>query len=327
MELKHFSEAISGLRIINPQIVDVTKKIIVVIGCPGLSNRLSDVVSDIVMAHACHRVDDHNFYNTEFGLQKYCFDDSHPVDQIALVKTLVEKMRNDDLAPHVFVYTNSPFVLQAFFHFNGRPAGDIAFYECGFNETGREILLTDVSADTRAAFAHMADAMNSIMDVTEVFSKKHDDELRRPKFIRFTKEIDYWLEMVELNGKIYDQMDDVAAWSNLRKDFPSLVNDKDEIELLINIENGHIENWPDGKTGDFRTVKIVDTGHYELLDIAQRKLRVLDSYVPEFLSIEDKGYGDYLEFEVDSKGYIKNWKFGDDELKETEKWEECSENC
>ena len=326
MELKHFSEAICKFNVINPQIVDITKKIIVIIGCPGLSNRLDDVVNNIVMAHACHRVDDRNYYNTEFGLQKYCFDDSHPVDQIALVKTLVEEMKNDGLAPHVFVYTNSPFVLQAFFHFNGRPAGDIAFYECGFNETGREILLTDVSADTRTAFTHMADAMNSIMDVTEVFSKKHDAELRRPKFVRFTKEIDYWLEMVELNGKIYDQMDDVAAWSNLRKDFPSLVNDKDEIELLINIENGHIENWPDGKTGDFCTVKIVDTGHYELLDVAQRKLRVLDGYVPEFLSIEDKGYGDYLEFEVDAKGYIKNWKFGDNELAETEKWDECSEN-
>ena len=229
MELKHFSEAICKFNVINPQIVDITKKIIVIIGCPGLSNRLDDVVTNIVIAHACHRVDDRNYYNTEFGLQKYCFDDSHPVVQIALVKTLVEEMKNDGLAPHVFVYTNSPFVLQAFFHFNGRPAGDIEFYECGFNETGREILLTDVSADTRTAFAHMADAMNSIMDVTEVFSKKHDAELRRPKFVRFTKEIDYWLEMVELNGKIYDQMDDVAAWSNLRKDFPSLVNDKDEI--------------------------------------------------------------------------------------------------
>ena len=277
MELNDFfSETISGLRIINPQIVDITKKIIVIIGCPGLSNRLGDVVNNIVMPNA--------------GI--YCFDDSHPADQITLVKTLVEEMKNDGLASHVFVYTNSPFVLQAFFHFNGRPAGDIAFYECGFNETGREILLTDVSADTRTAFAHMADAMNSIMDVTEVFSKKHDAELRHPKFVRFTKEIGYWLEMVELNGKIYDQIDDVAAWSNLRKDFPSLVNDKDEIELLINIKNGHIENWPDGKTGDFRTVKIVDTGHYELLDVAQRKLRALDGYVPEFLSIEDKGYGE-----------------------------------
>lgn len=327
MELKHFSKTISKFNVINPKIVDITKKIIVIIGCPGLSNRLDDVVNNIVMAHAYHRVDDCNYYNTEFELQKYCFDDSHPVDQIALVKTLVEEMKIGSLVPHVFVYTNSPFVLQAFSHFTGCPAGEIAFYECGFNETGREILLTDVSADTRPAFAHMVDAMNSIMDVTEVFSKKHDDaELRRPKYVRFTKEIDYWLDMVDLNGKIYDVMEDDEAWNNLRKDFPSLVNEEDEIELLINIENGHIENWPDGKTGNFRTVKIVDTGHYELLDVAQRKLRILDGYVPEFLSIECKGFGDYLEFVVDTKGYIRNWKFGDDELKETETWGECSEN-
>ena len=327
MELKHFSKTISKFNVINPQIIDITKKIVVIIGCPGLSNRLDDVVNNIVMAHTGICIDNRKVYNTESGLQKYCFDDSHPVDQIALVKTLVEEMKNDGLAPHVFVYTNSPFVLRAFFQLNGRLSSDIAFYECGFNETGREILLTDVSADTKTAFAHMSDAMNSIMNVTEVFPEKHDDaELRRPKYVRFTKEIDYWLDMVDLNGKIYDVMEDEDAWNELRKDFPSLVNDEDEIELLINIENGHIENWPDGKTGDFCTVKIVDTGHYELLDVAQRKLRVLDGYVPEFLSIECKGFGDYLEFVVDTKGYIKNWKFGDDELKETETWDECSEN-
>ena len=326
MELKHFSKTISKFNIINPQIIDVSKKIVVIIGCPNLGNKLDSVVSDIVMTHACHRVDDCNYYNTEFEIQKYCFDDSHPVDQIALVKNLVEELKIDSLAPHVFVYTNSPFVLQAFSHFNGRPTDDIAFYECKLNETGREIFLTVVSADTRPAFAHMVDAMNSIMDVTEVFSKKYDAELRRPKYVRFTKEIDYWLDMVDLNGKIYDVMEYDDAWNDLRKDFPSLVNNEDEIELLINIENGHIENWPDGKTGNFCTVKIVDTGHYELLDVAQRKLRVLDGYVPEFLSIECNGYGDYLEFVVDTKGYIRNWKFGDDELKETETWNECHED-
>ena len=32
MELKHFSEAICKFNVINPQIVDITKKIIVIIG-------------------------------------------------------------------------------------------------------------------------------------------------------------------------------------------------------------------------------------------------------------------------------------------------------
>ena len=118
MELKHFSKTISKFNVINPQIIDITKKIIVIIGCPGLSNRLDDVVNNIVMAQDGICIDNRKVYNTESGLQKYCFDDSHPVDQIALVKTLVEEMKNDGLASHVFVYTNSPFVLQAFLHFN-----------------------------------------------------------------------------------------------------------------------------------------------------------------------------------------------------------------
>ena len=80
MELKHFSKTISKFNVINPQIVDITKKIVVIIGCPGLSNRLNEVVNNIVMAHTGICIGNRKVYNTEFRLQKYCFDDSHPVD-------------------------------------------------------------------------------------------------------------------------------------------------------------------------------------------------------------------------------------------------------
>ena len=187
MDIKHYSELLTNIKVVNPEIVDISKKIIVTIGCPGLSNKLSDVVSDIIVSFAaCPQpeiikdstgqktigIDDDKFYNLEVGhIQRYCFDDSHPVDQIKYVKTLVEQLNKDALPKRMFVYTNSPFVIQSFFHFNGRPALNIAYYECGFNDA-HEIVLTDVSADTRNAFARMAEAMNEIMDVTQYFNRK-----------------------------------------------------------------------------------------------------------------------------------------------------------
>ena len=160
MDIKHYSELLTNIKVANPEIVDISKKIIVIIGCPDLSNRLVDVVDEVIKAHGCQQIDDQSYYNVNFG-QKECFDDSHPVDQIKYVKTLVEQLDKDALPKRMFVYTNSPFVLQSFFHFNGRPALNIAYYECSFNETGHEIVLTDVSADTCSVFARMAEAVTN----------------------------------------------------------------------------------------------------------------------------------------------------------------------
>ena len=170
MDIKHYNELLTEIKVVNPEIVDISKKIIVIIGCPGLSNRLGDVTDEIFKAHSCHQVDGQIGYDITFG-EKESFDDSHPDDQIKYVKTLVEQLDKDALPKRMFVYTNSPFALQSFFHFNGRPALNIAYYECGFNDA-HEIVLTDVSADTRNAFARMAEAMNEIMDVTQYFNRQ-----------------------------------------------------------------------------------------------------------------------------------------------------------
>ena len=170
MDIKHYSELLTNIKVVNPEIVDISKKIIVIIGCPDLSNRLVEVVDEVIKAHGCQQIGDQSFYDVNFG-EKECFDDSHPVDQIKYVKTLVEQLDKDALPKRMFVYTNSPFVLQSFFHFNGRPALNIAYYECEFNDA-HEIVLTDVSADTRNAFARMAEAMNEIMDVTQYFNRQ-----------------------------------------------------------------------------------------------------------------------------------------------------------
>lgn len=136
-----------------------------------------------------------------------------------------------------------------------------------------------------------------------------------PRYIKFTKEIDYWVQMIELNRKTYDVLDDYTSLSELHKEWPTIINEKDEIELIIDITDGRITNWPPNKTGAFYTVKIVDTGHYELLSEDRTVLKTLDGYVPRFLSMEDYDSDDYLNFGVDLNGHIENWKFSEENLK------------
>lgn len=144
----------------------------------------------------------------------------------------------------------------------------------------------------------------------------------KAKYVLFSIEIDWWLEDVEFNRERFDMNDDSEALDKFREKWPMLVNDNDELQLVIDVENGHIENWPEGKTASFRTVKIVDCGHYELLDAERNIIKQLDGYVPDFFSIEEEGYGDYLEFEVREDGCIDKWKFGQNELDEiNEEWE------
>lgn len=307
MEQKHLK---------NPEIVDTTKRAIIIIGCPGLAES------------RCRVCDDIREHHPSIKLLPMTLDNAHPQDQVRTVKRFVlEELNNEDIDPvlkdkgPLVIFTYSPFVLQSFFHFTGRDLRYIAYYECGFNETG-ELLLTNVSTDTRAAFGRMADALGSIMDMSENLDTQHDAECR-PKYIRFTKDIDYWLDIVELDGKTYDQLEDDDAWDNLCKDWPMLADkDKDTFSLTIDIDNGHIVDWPEGRTASFRTVKIVDTGCYELLNSVELPVRRLKGYVPNFLAIEDTPCGDYLEFDVDARGYIRNWKFTDDDLKTiNEKWD------
>ena len=53
MDIKHYKELLTDIKVVNSEIVDISKKIIVVIGCSGLSNRLVDVVNEVIKAHGC----------------------------------------------------------------------------------------------------------------------------------------------------------------------------------------------------------------------------------------------------------------------------------
>jgi hypothetical protein len=84
--------------------------------------------------------------------------------------------------------------------------------------------------------------------------------------------------------------------------------DGDDWKPIINIETGQIINWEQDKTADIH-YKICDNGDYYLKDEKEEEVLHSEGYVPNLLSIDDQGYGDYIIIKVDENGFIKNWKF------------------
>lgn len=84
----------------------------------------------------------------------------------------------------------------------------------------------------------------------------------------------------------------------------------------INLDTGEIIGWP--KVLAKIHYKVCDDGVYTLTDSNYNKLAILDSYVPEFLAIDDTGFGDYIIMTVDQSGFILNWKRPDIDM---EYWE------
>jgi hypothetical protein len=89
---------------------------------------------------------------------------------------------------------------------------------------------------------------------------------------------------------------------------------KKYLVLKIDVETGQVLNWPKNSPYDFFDVKIVDEGRYLLLDKNDEVIAEYEGYVPT--CVGEGGYGDYLEFEIDSASNIPGWEFTQEHLDE-----------
>ena len=126
------------------------------------------------------------------------------------------------------------------------------------------------------------------------------------KYLKVVIPVDWWIEDVSINDLTFDE----DETEKFKQTFPTLFDD-DNFVLNINLETGHIENWPGSTTGsDFRTVKLVDIASYYIIDENGNMVEDYErAYVPEVLSIVEKGFGDYLEFYVTPAGDIEAWEY------------------
>lgn len=126
----------------------------------------------------------------------------------------------------------------------------------------------------------------------------------------------FYVEDLEFPDKKYEDVDE------LLKTYPEFdsskhIGGKQGFFMRINVDTGQVVNWPK-KLGrmSFMNIKIVDSGVYVLLDDKDNVIVVKEEYVPDCLQIEDNGYDDYFEFNVNDKGYVENWKFDKEDYQE-----------
>lgn len=123
----------------------------------------------------------------------------------------------------------------------------------------------------------------------------------------------YFCDGFQIGNKLYYSLNEL--W----EDHPSVVcghNYRNTIFLEIDIDTGEVTNWPKNCPTDFHDIKIVDTGHYWLVDDNADVVTDYSGYVPSCLG--EGGYGDYLEFEIDENSYIVDWSFGQEDYDEFE---------
>lgn len=117
-------------------------------------------------------------------------------------------------------------------------------------------------------------------------------------------------EPVKLNDTEYDSIEAI------KQAYPEIFNTNERGEkclvLTIDVETGQVINWPKNSPYDFFDVKIVDEGEYILLDKNGEQIARYSGYVPT--CVGEGGYGDYLEFEIDSASNIPGWNFTQEHL-------------
>ena len=88
-------------------------------------------------------------------------------------------------------------------------------------------------------------------------------------------------------------------------------------KILINVKTGNIVDWPVGTTADVH-YKTCDENVVTFCD--ENKEPISDRYecyVPHFLSPGGDGYGDYIILTVEENGHITNFRFNEEDAKET----------
>lgn len=123
--------------------------------------------------------------------------------------------------------------------------------------------------------------------------------------ITITKEIDVRYLQVSAGVRYWEDATVNGVEDNDGTRIP--FRDGDNWTPIINIDTGHILNWPKGIVADIH-YKVCDDGTYGLLDEFQALLFERDGYVPDILCPHDNGYGDYIIMKVNCDGFIEDWE-------------------
>ena len=84
---------------------------------------------------------------------------------------------------------------------------------------------------------------------------------------------------------------------------------------IIDLENGVIINWPKGvKVHVF--YKVCDDFECNVYDEYDNEVLHYEGYVPDFMAIEEEGYGDYIDMIIDENGCICDWNITSSDIQQ-----------
>ena len=142
------------------------------------------------------------------------------------------------------------------------------------------------------------------------------------RYLKATMGVRYYVdcEYSTDNGKTWNKnFEDTEEESErIKKLTPCVVKNDigygtdDYLELIIDLNEGKILNWPDEFC--LRTsYKVCDDGEYVFLDENMNEVVNITKeyeqwYVPNFLSLEDEGYGDYVYLNINGDGTIEHFE-------------------
>lgn len=134
-------------------------------------------------------------------------------------------------------------------------------------------------------------------------------------YLKVDANVRYW-EDGKINGERDINLED-SDDPNAAPKMPCAVKVGDEWHWMpvIDLNTGNIIGWPKG-TSAYIYYKVCDEGVYTLLDADQKEIRKVESYVPDCLSIDECGYGDYIIMTVNKDGHIEDFEFGQDEYED-----------
>jgi hypothetical protein len=108
----------------------------------------------------------------------------------------------------------------------------------------------------------------------------------------------------EVEAKYLD-LDVAVRYNDEDMAYDAPLRDGKSWKAVINLDEGRIENWPQGETLSFHDMKICDEDIYILLDADKKEITRIEGYVPN--SLLPGEYGDYLDMDIDETGKITNW--------------------
>lgn len=149
------------------------------------------------------------------------------------------------------------------------------------------------------------------------------------KYLKATMGVRYWVDCKysDDNGQTWNKNfpDTDEESERIMKLTPCVVRkdigycESDYWEIIIDLDEGKVLNWPEGFCLDTH-YKVCDDGEYVFLDKDMNEVVNITKiyqqyYVPDFLSIGDRGYGDYVYIDINGDGTIKDFNKMKSEIK------------